>query len=130
MVVGARQAIEEARHREMESLASRIKEGLGHGGHGVAGFDDVMAAVGLFKVQTLLVDRNFRDPGWRCPGCNWVSLTETETCPVCGGRPEPVFDAVGEIVRSAIVQNVQVEVGEDIAVLDELGGVAGLLRYA
>ena len=67
MVVGARQAIEEARHREMEALASRIKEGLGHGGHGVAGFDDVMAAVGLFKVQTLLVDRNFRDPGWRCP---------------------------------------------------------------
>jgi hypothetical protein len=130
MVVGARQAIEEARHREMEALASRIKESLGHGGHGVAGFDDVMAAVGLFKVQTLLVDRNFRDPGWRCPGCNWVSLVETKTCPVCGGRPEPVFDAVGEIVRSAILQNVQIEVGEDIAVLDELGGVAGLLRYA
>ena len=49
---------------------------------------------------------------------------------MCGGSPEPVFDAVGEIVRSAIVQNVQVEVGEDIPVLDELGGVAGLLRYA
>jgi hypothetical protein len=42
----------------------------------------------------------------------------------------PVTDAVGEIVRLAILQNGQVEVGEDIAVLAELGGVAGVLRYS
>ena len=130
MVVAARQAIEDARHLEMESLASRIKEGLGHGGRGVAGFDDVMAAVSRFQVQTLLVDRNFRDPGWSCPACNWASLSDVQACPLCGGPPHPVADVVGEIVRLAIVQNVQVEVGEQIPVLDELGGVGGLLRYA
>ena len=41
-----------------------------------------------------------------------------------------VDDAVGEIVRLAILQNVELEVGEGIPVLEELGGVAGLLRYA
>ena len=46
MVVSARQAVEEARHEEMVALAARIKEGLGRGGRGVSGFDDVLGAVG------------------------------------------------------------------------------------
>jgi hypothetical protein len=130
MVVSARQAVEAGRHQEMVALAARIKEGLGHGGRGVSGFDDVLGAVGRHQVLTLLVDRNYRAPGWRCVDCGWVGLTATEQCPVCGGRTLPVADAVGEIVRLAIMQNGQVEVGEHIPVLDELGGVAGVLRYA
>jgi hypothetical protein len=59
-----------------------------------------------------------------------VGLTEAKRCPVCGGATVPVFDAVGELVRLAILQNGQIEVGEKIPVLDELGGVAGVLRYA
>jgi hypothetical protein len=130
MVAAARQAVEDARNGEMKALASRIKEGLGRGGRGVSGFDDVIAAVGRRQVQTLLVDRNFRDPGWRCPACDWAGLAEVAVCPVCGGKPQPVVDAVGEIVRQAILQNVQVEVGEQIPELDDLKGVGGLLRYA
>jgi peptide chain release factor subunit 1 len=130
MVVNARLAVLEARHEEMAALAARVKEGLGRGGRGVSGFDDVLGALGRHQVQTLLVDRNYRVPGWRCPECNWVGLTAVERCPACGGRTAPVADAVGELVRLAIVQNGQVEVGENIPVLDELGGVAGVLRYA
>ena len=130
MVAAAREAIEEARNRELEVLAGRIQEGLGHGGHGVAGFDDVMGALERRQLQILLVDRNFRDPGWRCPACTWASLSEADACPFCGGKPQPTGDAVGELVRLAIVQNTQVDVGEAIPVLDRLGGVAGLLRYA
>jgi hypothetical protein len=130
MLVSAREAMEKARHEEMVDLASRIKEGLGGGGRGVSGFDDVLGALGRHQVQTLLVDRNYRAPGWRCLECTWVGLTEAKRCPVCGGGTVPVADAVGEIVRLAILQNGQVEVGENIPVLDELGGVAGVLRYA
>jgi len=130
MLVSARQAIEAARHEEMVELAARIREGLGGKGRGVAGFDDVLGALGRHQVQTLLVDRNYRAPGWRCLDCNWVGLTAAERCPVCGGATIPVADAVGEVVRLAILQNGQVEVGEDIAGLDELGGVAGVLRYS
>jgi hypothetical protein len=130
MVVSARRAVEEARHEEMVALAARIKEGLGHGGRGVSGFDDVLSAVGRHQVQTLLVDRNYRASGWRCVDCGWVGLVATERCPVCGGAIVPIADAVGEIVRLAIMQNGQVEVGENIPALDDLGGVAGVLRYA
>lgn len=130
MLVSAREAVEKARHEEMVDLAARIKEGLGGGGRGVSGFDDVLGALGRHQVQTLLVDRDYRAPGWSCLECTWVGLTEAKRCPVCGGGTVPVADAVGEIVRLAILQNGQVEVGENIPVLEELGGVAGVLRYA
>ncbi len=130
MLVSAREGVEGARHREMTDLADRIKEGLGGGGRGVSGFDDVLGALGRHQVQTLLVDRNYRAPGWRCLECSWVGLAEVGRCPVCGGGTVPVADAVGELVRLAILQNGRVEVGENIPVLEELGGVAGVLRYA
>jgi rubrerythrin len=129
MVVSAREAVEKARHEEMAALAARIKEALGPGGRGVSGFDDVLAALGRHQVQTLLVDRNYRAPGWRCGACGWVGLIAAERCPVCGGATATVGDAVGEIVRLAILQNGRVEVGENIPALDQLGGVAGVLRY-
>ncbi len=129
MVAAARLAIQEARHDEMVALADRIKEGLGRGGRGVSGFDDVLGALNRHQVLTLLVDRNYRVPGWRCLECNWVGLVAVDRCPACGGSTTPVADAVGELVRLAIVQNGQVEVGENIPALDELGGVAGVLRY-
>lgn len=128
--VNARQAMETARHEEMVALAARIKEGLGHGGRGVAGFDDVLGALSRYQVQTLLVDRGYRVPGWRCLECGWAGLVALEKCPACGGAASEVADAVGELVRLAIIQNGQVEVGEDIPVLEELGGVGGVLRYS
>ncbi len=130
MVVSARAAVERARHEEMAALAGRIREGLGGGGRGVSGFDDVMAAVGRGQLQTLLVDRNRRLPGWRCGLCDQAGLIAVASCPVCGGEPVPVSDVIGEIVRLTILHNGRVEVGENIPVLDDLGGVAGLLRYA
>jgi len=129
-VAAARQAVEDARHGQMKALAERIKESLGSGGRGISGFEDVANALSLHQLQTLLVDRNFRDPGWRCPACGWATLTEVEVCSLCGSRLHRVADAVGELVRLAILQNAQVEVGEEIPVLDELGGVAGMLRYS
>jgi hypothetical protein len=130
LVVRARQAVGEARHQEIVALAGRIKEGLGKGGHGTSGFVDVLGALERGQVQTLLVDRDYRTPGWRCEKCAWVGLIAVDPCPVCGAATTPVMDAVGELVRLAILQNGELEVGEGIPLLDELGGVAGLLRYA
>lgn len=130
LLVGARAALEGARQVAMEGLAHRISEGLGSGGRGVAGFDDTLAALRRGQVQTLLVDRGYRPPGWRCVACGHVLLAPAGKCPVCGGAVVPVEDAVGEAVRTAVLQGAFVEVGEQVAELEALGGIAGLLRYS
>ena len=130
MVVSARHAVEQARHQEMVSLAGRIRESLGPDGRGISGVDDVLGALGRNQVQTLLVDRDYRVPGWRCEECAWVGIAATERCPVCAAATTPIMDAVGELVRLAVLENCAIEVGENIPALTDLGGVAGLLRYA
>ncbi len=129
MLVSARNAANEARKKELAQFLNRIKEGLGSNGRGAAGFDEVRGALDLAQIQTMVVDRNYRPPGWRCPGCDWANLAYTDQCPLCGGKPVPIADAVGELVRLAILQSSQVEVVEDLPGLDEMGGIAALLRF-
>jgi hypothetical protein len=130
MLVSARAAANEARQRELVGLLGRIKEGLAAGGHGAVGFEEVRDGLDRGQIQTLVVDRNYRPPGWRCPDCDWAGLAPVEQCPRCGGTPVPVADVVGELVRLAILQSSRVEVAEDVPLLDEMGGVAALLRFA
>ncbi len=129
MVGAARTSVNEARRRELTQLMAHINEGLGSNGRGAAGFDQVMAGLERGQLQTLLVDRNYRPPGWRCPACDWAGLEPVEECPFCGGKPVPIADAVGELVRLAILQSTVVEVAEGIPALEAAGGVAAQLRF-
>jgi peptide chain release factor subunit 1 len=130
MIAAARPALEQARQEEVAGLAERISEALGREGRGVAGFDEVLAALTRHQLQVLLVDRAFEVPGWMCPACSWVGLAGVQTCPACGGAAVPVADAVGELVRLTVLQNGRLVVGETSPALNQLGGVAGLMRYA
>jgi peptide chain release factor subunit 1 len=130
MLASARNAANEARQRELVQLMGRIREGLGSNGRGAAGFDEVMGGLERGQIQTMIVDRNYRPPGWACPGCSWAGLAPVDECPLCGGKPVPIADAVGALVRLAILQSSRVEVAEGVPALDELGGVAALLRFA
>lgn len=130
MVMSARSAVAEAQARELEQLAERIRDNVGAAGRGAAGFDDVLGTLQRGQVQTLLVDRSYRPRGWRCCACPWMALTPISTCPVCSGEVVPVEDAGAELIRRAVLQDAQIEVCENPPALDEMGGVAALLRYA
>ena len=79
---------------ELVRLVERVKEGLGSNGHGAAGFNEVADGLERGQVRTMVVDRNYRPPGWTCTDCDWVGLTQLGKCPRCGGRPVPVLDSV------------------------------------
>jgi peptide chain release factor subunit 1 len=130
MLTAARAAANDARRRGLVELVARINEGLGKSGHGAAGFDEVLGGLQRGQIQRMVVDRNYRPPGWTCPNCDWAGLTALERCPVCGAGPVSVADVVGELVRMAILHSSRVDVAEDIPLLDELGGVGALLRFA
>ena len=129
-VASARKAVEQARQDQIVALVVRVEEGMGPGGHGVGGFERVRDSLDEGRLHTLLVERAYRPPGWLCRDCSWVSLEPVQPCPRCGGDMTRTVDAVGELVRLAILQHAQLEVGEQVEELEELGSVAGLLRYA
>jgi peptide chain release factor subunit 1 len=129
LVVSARAALADARRQEMSRLMERIDNDLGPQGMGVAGFGDVTGALLRGQVQTLLVERGVRPPGWSCVNDDFVRPEEVHVCPLCGGRSVRVDDMFGEAVRHAVLQGAEVEVVEGVERLHELGGIAGLLRF-
>jgi peptide subunit release factor 1 (eRF1) len=129
LLAAARGEIQAVRARAMEALVARISEGLGPLGKGVSGFEDTMDALRRGQVQTLVVDRNARPPGWLCLQCDFVSITDVVVCPVCDGQVVPLDDVLGEAVRVAILQNTFVEVAEEVPALESMGHIAGILRF-
>jgi len=130
MVASAREAIDGARRERLGGLVERIEEGLGPGGLGAVGFDDVASAVAAGRVHTLLAERGYSVPGWSCGSCHWVGLVASNDCPQCGGGLARTADAVGELVRLTLLENGRFEVAEGLDRLGDLGGVAVVLRYA
>jgi peptide chain release factor subunit 1 len=130
MIATARVAANEARHVELVQLVERIREGLGANGRGAGGFEEVEDGLKWAQIQTMVVDRNYRPPGWSCPECNWVGVNPVEHCPTCEEAPIPIGDAVGELMRIAILQRSRVEVAENLPELDQMGRIAALLRFA
>jgi hypothetical protein len=129
LLAAARAEVQAVRARETEALVARISEGLGPQGMGVSGFEDTMDALRRGQVQTLVVDRNARPPGWRCLQCDFVSITDVVVCPVCDGRVVPLDDVLGEAVRVAVLHNALVEVAEGVPALEAMGQIAGIMRF-
>ncbi|GAB4245936.1 MAG: hypothetical protein Kow00129_06060 [Thermoleophilia bacterium] len=130
LVAKAQEVAREGRRRLQADLAHRIKESLGSGGRGVAGFDDTAVALHRGQMEKLLVDAAYYPRGFRCIECDFISLTRSDDCPVCGGPMESVEDAAGEAMRLAVLQGAFVEIAEEVPDLIDMGGIAGLLRYA
>jgi hypothetical protein len=129
LVVSAREALSDARAQEMTLVVDRIDDELGPQGMGVAGFADVIDVLARGQVQTLLVERGVRPPGWTCTTGDFVRPEKVAACPLCGGAMVPVDDMFGEAVRHAILHGSDVEVVEGVQRLHDLGGIAALLRF-
>jgi len=100
-----------ARHerREEEALIERLlSEAHREGGLGVLGLNDVVLALMMSQVHTLILEHEYRERGWVCPRDHHLSLAPGR-CPLCDGELEEVEDFVDEVVEEAIEQGAEVE---------------------
>jgi peptide chain release factor subunit 1 len=114
------------RAREDDALA-RLIQGFSTGG-AVGGLPDVLLVLQERRVETLLVDRGFREPGRVCPRCGLLA-TEGDTCPIDGSAMEPVADVVEAAVARAVTQSAQVLVLDDRPELGPHRHIAAVLRF-
>ncbi len=106
---------------------SAIKEAEA-GGLAVTGIEKTLAAFGRGQVAALTLARGMARPGLACGSCSNLAV-EGRICPACGGAFLPVPDLVEELVHRAIGHSVAVVEIEGEKELDEVGGIAALLRY-
>src|SRR4051794_18767243 len=118
----AGQAVEEhVRRCEREAL-DRLQAGVGRGGRGAAGLDEVLGALNEARVETLLVADGFRAPG----------RIERDTAMLHGdgaSEGEPVEDIVEPAIEKALEQSAKTIVVRHYDDLGPLGGIGAVLRY-
>lgn len=119
---------EEEQDRKANLVEKAITEAA-KGRHGLLRVDDILSAVPEGRVQTLIIDREFRQEGFRCSGCEYLTVQELSACPFCGAKFEAIPDLSGMLVRDVLASGGSVEVLEGHHALQERDNLGALLRY-
>jgi hypothetical protein len=111
-----------------EALVDAVFTAAAKGRNGVIRLADTLGAAHEGRVQTLVIDRHYHEPGYQCNHCNYITDHALKTCPFCGGDFREISDAAEALVTKVIEDGGRVEVVEDNPKA-EMFGVGALLRY-
>lgn len=118
-----RKAEAERQKLTVEAVVTAAAKGL----NGVVGLDNTLTASHEGRVQVLVVERAYHEPGYRCQGCGFLTTQKLEQCVFCGGSFAEIPDAVEAVVGQVVEKGGTIEV-----VADETLGqtrIGALLRY-
>lgn len=113
--------------REREAL-DRLDAGLGTGGRGAAGLEEVLGVLNERRVEILLIEQGLTAPGVCCPTCGWVGA-DGSNCPVDDAPLAQRDDIIESAVQLAITQAAEVISVRHHDDLDGRGSVAAVLRF-
>jgi peptide subunit release factor 1 (eRF1) len=119
------QQVEEGRK---EAVVDAVFTAAAKGGNGVIRLADTLGAAHEGRIQTLVIDRHYHEPGYQCKHCGYITDHALERCPFCGGDFMEIHDAAEALVTKVIEEGGEVEVVEDNPRVKEFG-VGALLRY-
>jgi peptide chain release factor subunit 1 len=80
-------------------------------------------------VHTLLIKRGQTHPGGACPACGRLCSDQGE-CPTCQAALLPVEDIVNLALARALDSGAALEQVPGRSALDEMEGLAAVLRYS
>lgn len=118
------------RHEREEELAvvDLVVNRAGYGGLAVLGLQATIDAVNTARVHTLVMQRDWHRPGWRCRTCGALAAETHLQCQQCGGEVTTV--ELGEAMIQAVFQaDGGVELIAPDRRLAAYEGVGALLRY-
>jgi peptide subunit release factor 1 (eRF1) len=119
---------EAEQRRETEAVRALITAAAKKQG-GVLGLEDTLLMVQEGRIQTLMVIKGFRAPGYRCQECGYITAQKKETCPYCGNPFTEIPDVVDLAVRRVLEDGGDVDVLRENPSLDEKGKIGAILRY-
>ena len=129
VLAAARSQMEEHEKQAERDALDRLQQGVGAGGRGVAGLEDVLGTLNERRVETLLLEERFQMPGRKCPQCGSLFLENVGRCPADETETDPFDDIVEEAVELAVAQSADDVIARHHDDLEELGGVGAVLRF-
>lgn len=118
------QKLEEERKK---ALVEAVITAAAKGANGVIRLDGTLSAAHEGRIQVLVVERDYHEPGYRCSGCGYLTTQKLGKCPFCNAAFTEIPDAAEAVVTQTIEKGGAVEVVDN----DALGQtrIGALLRY-
>lgn len=118
-----------AEKKREKKLVQTIITEAAKGRNGLTRFSEILSAIKEGRVQTLVIQDGYRQAGYRCQDCDYITVQELDQCPFCSGHFEHIEEAAELAVRNVLQAGGSVKVLEDAQLLEEYGGIVALLRY-
>lgn len=115
------------KERQM-ALVDAVFTAAAKGRGGAIRLADTLGAAHEGRIQTMVIARDYHEPGYQCGNCAYITDQPLEVCPFCNGKFAEITDAAEALVTQVIEDGGQVEVIDDYPKIDEFG-VGALLRY-
>ncbi len=129
VVAAAAGEIERIEREHERAKLDRLIEGVGTGGHGVAGLDETLGALNERRVETLLIAEGFIASGSISADSGLLHPQQTGTSPVDGSELVRRDDIVESAIESALAQSADVLVVRYHGDLRDHGSIGAILRF-
>lgn len=113
-----------ARQKE---LTTAVITATAKGMNGVLGLDATLSVANEGRIQVLVVERDYQQPGYRCNGCGYLTTQQLEQCVFCSADFTEIPDAVEAVISQVVDKGGSVEVVENHTVAE--AHIGALLRY-
>lgn len=107
---------------------ARLKDEILKHSLAVYGLEDIIDILKKGDIELLLVSNGYRLRGWICEKCQLFNSGIKNKCPNCSGKVAKV-DVIEKIIELAERTSAKIEFVDDNPILQDLGGVGGLLRF-
>lgn len=114
--------------QEEDEIVPRLISELEKGGLATSGLKQTLRSLNQSEVQTLVVTRNFSQPGRKCPRCHFLFVDELK-CPSCQRKTDKMVDIIDEAVEAAMDKNCRITHVTPPSRLNRYGKIGAFLRY-
>jgi peptide chain release factor subunit 1 len=119
----------ESEQRREKRLIDAVITAAAKGGTGTVGIDNTLMAIHDKRVLTLLVSEGYREVGYHCKTCGYLTTVEIDKCPFCGSEFEKLPDAIEHAVMDVMRNGGDIEIIRNEPALDHAGKIGAILRY-
>jgi peptide chain release factor subunit 1 len=119
----------EAEFHKEDQLLRKLVTGASKDRGGVLDLDGTLSAVHDGRVQALVIQEGYREAGFQCQGCGYITSIEMPSCPFCGEKFQQIPDAVELAVHRVMQAGGEVEVLQHQHSVDGFNNIGALLRY-
>lgn len=99
------------------------------GENAVIGLENVLNALQERRVMKLLFLRDYKDSGYACMKCKYLTIQKVSSCPYCKGDMEDINYIIDLAAQKAIEDGAIVEVVSENIDLTDAGKIGAFLRF-